>query len=49
MRVDIKPWEEFEFTKDVCGCLVQYPDTHGELHNIDSLVSSAHAAGVSGN
>ncbi|EGD76625.1 glycine decarboxylase multi-enzyme complex P subunit [Salpingoeca rosetta] len=45
-KVIKQSWENFEFTSDVCGCLVQYPDTHGEIHNIDELVAKAHDAGA---
>ncbi len=30
---------------DVCGVLVQYPDTHGEVHDWAALADQVHAAG----
>lgn len=36
----------FEFGKDVCGVLIQYPATDGTIHDYRALVEKAHAAGV---
>ncbi|WIA42495.1 hypothetical protein OEZ86_008483 [Tetradesmus obliquus] len=34
------------FGKDVCGVLVQYPDTTGSVNDYKSMVDAAHKAGV---
>jgi len=36
----------FEFDERVCGALVQYPDTFGQVHDYTGLVERAHAAGA---
>lgn len=36
----------FEYGKDVCGVLVQYPATDGSVADYRGLVDKAHAAGV---
>ncbi len=36
----------FEFTPDVCGVLVQYPDTNGQITDFRPLIEKAHAAGA---
>lgn len=46
VTVHVQPWEEFEFNKNVCGCLVQYPDTYGEIHDISPVVKAAHDQGA---
>jgi hypothetical protein len=38
--------DKFEYAKDVCGVLVQYPATDGSIHDYRGLVDKAHAAGV---
>ncbi|MGH7973274.1 MAG: aminomethyl-transferring glycine dehydrogenase, partial [Limisphaerales bacterium] len=38
--------EQFEFTDKVCGALVQYPDTYGEIHDYTEFVERARAAGA---
>ena len=35
--------EEFTFDEKVFGCLVQYPDQFGEIHDFKNLVDAAHA------
>ena len=40
------PRSEWNFTEDVYGCLVQYPDANGEAEDLMGLVSQAHDAGV---
>ena len=35
-----------QFTSDVFGALVQYPDTWGEVHDYSELIARAHAAGA---
>ena len=37
--------ETFEFNERVCGALVQYPDTYGEIHDYAGWAARAHAAG----
>lgn len=37
---------EFEFTAQVCGALVQYPDTFGTIEDYTQLAEKAHAAGA---
>ncbi|XP_024517987.1 glycine dehydrogenase (decarboxylating), mitochondrial [Selaginella moellendorffii] len=46
MTASIVDPDKFEFSKDVCGVLVQYPATDGSITDYASLVSSAHANGV---
>ncbi|MCX8155198.1 MAG: aminomethyl-transferring glycine dehydrogenase [Verrucomicrobiae bacterium] len=36
----------FQFTADVAGVLVQYPDTYGTIEDYTALVEQAHAAGA---
>lgn len=36
----------FEFGKDVCGILLQYPATDGTIEDYKAVVAKAHAAGV---
>jgi glycine dehydrogenase len=39
----VVPRSQFEFkTKDVAGCIVQYPDTDGTLHDYENIVEAAH-------
>lgn len=38
--------ETFEFTDEVFGALVQYPDTFGAIHEYAPFVEKAHAAGA---
>jgi glycine dehydrogenase len=38
--------QTFEFTDQVFGALVQYPDTYGEVHDYTAFVEKAHAAGA---
>jgi glycine dehydrogenase len=37
---------EFEFNAQVCGALVQYPDTFGTIEDYAQLAEKAHAAGA---
>lgn len=32
----------FEFSNEYFGALLQYPDTHGEIHNIEPTIQNAH-------
>jgi glycine dehydrogenase len=38
--------EKFQFTDQVCGVMVQYPDTFGVIHDYSGLAEKAHAAGA---
>ncbi len=38
--------ESFEFTDQVFGALVQYPDTYGAIHDYSGFTAKAHAAGA---
>ena len=38
--------EKFEFSDQVFGALVQYPDTFGAIHNFEPFTEKAHAAGA---
>jgi glycine dehydrogenase len=38
--------ETFEFTDQVFGALVQYPNTYGEIHDYSGFIQRAHAAGA---
>jgi len=38
--------ETFEFNEQVCGALVQYPDTFGGVHDYEGFAARAHAAGA---
>jgi glycine dehydrogenase len=40
--INLKNHTDFDFTKDVFGCLVQYPDTNGSIHNFQTLYTAAH-------
>ena len=33
LTVEVGPEDSFEFGKDVCGALLQYPATDGSVHN----------------
>jgi glycine dehydrogenase len=42
----VGPHQDFQFNDRVCGALLQYPDTYGEIHDYSALVQQAHAAGA---
>lgn len=42
----IRPLSDFEFTGDVFGILVQYPNSDGEVTDYRGLVEKAHAQGI---
>jgi glycine dehydrogenase len=44
VEVTIARTEEFNFSDDVIGCLVQYPDTTGNVVDLTSVCDRAHAA-----
>lgn len=45
LELRIGPWKEFEFTDDVFGCYVQYPNGSGEVEEYEQLCTRAHEAG----
>jgi glycine dehydrogenase len=46
IEVVIGNHETFEFSDQVFGALVQYPDTFGAIHNYEPFTEKAHAAGA---
>ena len=48
LGIDIveKPRSEWEFTEDMYGCLIQYPDGNGEASDHTDLIAQANAADV---
>ena len=42
ININLSDHEDFDFTEDVFGCLVQYPDTNGTIHNFRHLCTAAH-------
>lgn len=46
LSAEVVKGDSFEFGKDVCGVLVQYPDTQGTVKDYKAMVDAAHAAGV---
>jgi glycine dehydrogenase len=46
IETKVCPPTEFEFTGQVCGALVQYPDTFGTIEDYAQLAEKAHAAGA---
>jgi len=42
ININLNDHEDFDFTEDVFGCLVQYPDTNGAIHNFRHLCVAAH-------
>ncbi len=46
IKVEVKPFDQFEFNDNVFGAIVQYPDESGEIHDFTSLTEDAHAHGV---
>jgi glycine dehydrogenase len=42
ININLNDHADFDFTEDVFGCLVQYPDTSGSIHNFRHLCSVAH-------
>lgn len=47
INILVAPLEDIEFTTDMFGLLVQYPDVTGQIHNYKKLVEDAHAKGIS--
>ena len=46
VEVKVVPVLDFKFTENVVGCLVQYPDTRGEVQDLTALCNEAHKAGA---
>lgn len=46
IELTIRPLSDFEFTGDVFGILVQYPNSDGEVTDYRGLVEKAHAQGI---
>ncbi len=48
LGIDIveKPRSEWEFTENMYGCLIQYPDGNGEAIDHTELIAQAHAADI---
>ena len=42
ININLNDHVDFDFTEDVFGCLVQYPDTNGSIHNFRHLCTGAH-------
>nr|MCS5645594.1 aminomethyl-transferring glycine dehydrogenase subunit GcvPA [Candidatus Neomarinimicrobiota bacterium] len=42
ININLSDHADFDFTEDVFGCLVQYPDTNGTIHNFLNLCTAAH-------
>ena len=42
ININLSDHADFDFTEDVFGCLVQYPDTNGSIHNFQTLCTAAH-------
>ena len=46
VKVVVVPVSQFAFGADTFGCLVQYPDTRGEVGDLSGICEKAHAAGA---
>jgi glycine dehydrogenase len=46
IRVVVAPCSQFDFSEQTFGCLVQYPDTLGEIGDLSALCAKAHQAGA---
>src|SRR5438552_6263661 len=46
IEVLIGDFQTFQFNDQVCGALVQYPNTYGEIHDYSAFVEQGHAAGA---
>ena len=40
------PRSDWDFTDDVYGCLLQYPDANGEVEDLEALIAKAHSSNV---
>ncbi|MEZ6123138.1 MAG: aminomethyl-transferring glycine dehydrogenase [Planctomycetaceae bacterium] len=46
LQIVVDDHQNLQFTDDVFGVLVQYPDTSGDVQNYTQLIQAAHAAGA---
>ena len=46
VKLVIKPRDEFNFTEDVFGALIQYPSTDGKVFDFSEICERAHKAGA---
>ncbi len=46
LQVVVGDEDKFEYTKDVCGILLQYPATDGKVIDYTEHIKKAHAAGA---
>ena len=46
IKINIMPINEFEFSNDIFGVLLQYPATDGQVFIFDEICNKAHAAGA---
>ena len=48
VEVMVQDYRNFHFTDDVCGVLVQYPNTNGQINDYRDTVHQAHKHEVRG-
>ena len=46
IKIKVGNYKEVEFTPDIFGCIVQYPNNSGSVEDYREFTSKAHAAGV---
>ncbi len=46
VEINIKPINEFEFSKDIFGILLQYPATDGQVFSFTDICNRAHESGA---
>ena len=46
IKIKVGKYKEVEFTPDIFGCIVQYPNNSGSVEDYSEFTSKAHAAGV---
>ena len=46
IKIKVGKYKEVEFTPDIFGCIVQYPNNSGSVEDYREFTSKAHAAGV---
>mmetsp|Transcript_16055 Transcript_16055/g.54721 ORF Transcript_16055/g.54721 Transcript_16055/m.54721 type:complete len:1036 (-) Transcript_16055:111-3218(-) len=46
LQIVVGPEDSFEYGKDVCGVLLQYPGTDGGIKDYSAEIAKAHAAGA---
>jgi len=42
VEVTVSNCNDFHFTQDVCGVLVQYPNTDGQIYDFSEIIEQAH-------